>query len=97
MAQATFSVRMDQDLKKEFEGLCSSFGMNMTTAINIFAKAVVRERKIPFEISEKKDITREEVLLAIKALREEAKINGTSGMSLEEINKEIELVRKNNN
>lgn len=97
MAQATFSVRMDQDLKKEFEKLCSTFGMNMTTAINIFAKAVVRERKIPFEISEKKDISREEMLLAIQALREKAKINGTSNITLEEINKEIELARKDNN
>ena len=51
MAQATFSVRMDDGLKKEFDILCSDFGMSMSTAITIFAKAVVRERKIPFEIS----------------------------------------------
>jgi addiction module RelB/DinJ family antitoxin len=52
MAQAAFSVRMDENLKKQFEGLCSDFGMNMTTAFTIFAKAVVRERRIPFEISQ---------------------------------------------
>ena len=51
MAQATFSVRMDDVLKKEFDALCSDFGMSMSTAITVFAKAVVRERKIPFEIS----------------------------------------------
>ncbi len=51
MAQATFSVRMDDGLKKEFDLLCSDFGMSMSTAITIFAKAVVRERKIPFEIT----------------------------------------------
>ena len=51
MAQATFSVRMDDSLKSQFEALCADFGMSMTTAINVFAKAVVRERKIPFEIS----------------------------------------------
>ncbi len=51
MAQATFSVRMDDGLKKDFDHLCSDFGMSMSTAITIFAKAVVRERKIPFEIS----------------------------------------------
>jgi len=50
MAQATFSVRMDFDLKKEFDRLCAEFGMTATTAINVFAKAVVREKKIPFEI-----------------------------------------------
>ena len=52
MAQAAFSVRMDENLKRQFEGLCSDFGMNVTTAFTIFAKAVVRERKIPFEISQ---------------------------------------------
>jgi addiction module RelB/DinJ family antitoxin len=52
MAQAAFSVRMDEALKKQFEGLCSDFGMNVTTAFTIFAKAVVRERRIPFEISQ---------------------------------------------
>ena len=50
MAQATFSIRMDEALKKRFDELCSEFGMNATTAFNIFARAVVRERRIPFEI-----------------------------------------------
>lgn len=51
MAQTTINIRMDEDLKKQAEYLFSEFGMNMTTAITIFVKAVVRERKIPFEIS----------------------------------------------
>ena len=51
MAQATFSVRMEDGLKKDFDSLCADFGMSMSTAITVFAKAVVRERKIPFEIS----------------------------------------------
>jgi len=51
MSQATFSIRMEDELKKEFDSLCSDFGMSMSTAITVFAKAVVRERKIPFEIS----------------------------------------------
>jgi len=52
MAQAAFSVRMDENLKRQFEKLCADFGMNMTTAFTVFAKAVVREKKIPFEISQ---------------------------------------------
>ena len=51
MAQSTFSVRMDENLKKQFDILCSEFGMNTSTAINIFARAVVYQRKIPFEIT----------------------------------------------
>ena len=50
MAQATFSIRMDEKLKHDFDILCTDFGMNASTAFNIFARAVVREKRIPFEI-----------------------------------------------
>ena len=51
MAQTTFSIRMDEDLKKEFETLCDAFGITMSSAYVMFAKAVVRERRIPFPIT----------------------------------------------
>ena len=95
MAQATFSVRMDEGLKKQFDGLCQEFGMNASTAINVFARAVVRQRRIPFEIaSPETEITREGAMQAFMALRTKAKENGVSDMSLEEINKEIDVARK---
>ncbi len=94
MAQATFSVRMDEVLKKQFDSLCQEFGMNASTAINIFARAVVRQRRIPFEIaSSESDVTREETMQAFLALREQAKKNGVADMSLDDINKEISLAR----
>lgn len=51
MEQSTISIRIDSQLKREFEEFCKNVGMNMTTAISIFAKAVVKEQRIPFEIS----------------------------------------------
>ncbi|MEY8764395.1 MULTISPECIES: type II toxin-antitoxin system RelB/DinJ family antitoxin [Clostridium] len=50
MAQKTLNVRVDEKLKEQAESLFEDFGMNTTTAINIFLKAVVRERRIPFDI-----------------------------------------------
>ena len=50
MANANINIRMDSDLKKQFEAFCSDMGMSMTTAFNIFAKKAVREYRIPFEI-----------------------------------------------
>lgn len=95
MAQATFSVRMDETLKKQFDGLCQEFGMNSSTAINVFARAVVRQRKIPFEISSPETTSsREGAMQAFAALRAEAKANGVSDMSTDDINKEIELARR---
>lgn len=94
MAQATFSVRMDEALKKQFDALCSDFGMTASTAINVFARAVVRERKIPFEIvSPEPELTREKAMQAFRALREQSEKNFSQGMSLEEINEEIRKTR----
>ena len=50
MAQTSVNIRMDEDLKKQFDNFCSDVGMSMTTAFCIFAKTVVREHRIPFEI-----------------------------------------------
>ena len=63
--------------------------------MTIFAKKVVRERRIPFEItSPDEEITRERGLEAFYQLREEARKNGLQGMSLDEINEEIRLARE---
>lgn len=51
MAQTNVNIRMDESLKKQFDYLCGELGLNMSTAINIFAKTMVRQQKIPFEVS----------------------------------------------
>ena len=50
MAQTNINIRMDEDLKKQFDKFCSDIGMSMTTAICVFAKMAVKEQRIPFEI-----------------------------------------------
>ncbi len=51
MAQTTLNVRMDENVKKQFDYFCSEIGMNPSVAVNLFAKAVIREQRIPFELS----------------------------------------------
>ena len=50
MASTNVNIRMDSELKQQFEAFCSDMGMTMTTAFNVFAKKTVREYRIPFEI-----------------------------------------------
>ncbi len=50
MEQSTLSIRVAANDKKEFEAFCSNTGMNVSTAINMFIKAVLREQKLPFEV-----------------------------------------------
>lgn len=51
MAQTTVSFRMDENLKRNMEQLCSELGLTMTTAFTIFAKKMTRENRIPFDVS----------------------------------------------
>lgn len=51
MATTSITIRMDEKLKKQVEILFEDMGLNMTTAITMFAKAVVHQNKIPFEVA----------------------------------------------
>ena len=95
MGNATFCIRMDEDLKFNFETMYESFGISMTAAINMFATAVVNQRCIPFEIKAK-PVTREDAWSALEKAREQARARYPDGMTLEEINELIEKVRAEN-
>ena len=51
MAQVLVNFRIDEDVKKDMEQACREMGLSMSTAFNIFAKKVGREKRIPFEIA----------------------------------------------
>ena len=67
MAQTNINIRMDAELKRQFEAFCADVGMSMTTAFCVFAKKVVRENRIPFEVSG--EIPNEETRKAIEDAR----------------------------
>ncbi len=50
MSQATLSIRVNSDDKKDFENFCEQAGMNVSVAVNMFVKAVIREQRLPFEV-----------------------------------------------
>lgn len=52
MSQATISARVDSKDKTSFDKFCNDVGISSSAAINMFIKAVLRERRIPFEISQ---------------------------------------------
>lgn len=55
MAQSTITARVDEKDKARFDSFCSNVGLNTSTAINLFVKAVLRENRIPFEIKQAAD------------------------------------------
>ena len=58
---AQISLRVDDELKRSAERTLDDIGLSMSTAINIFLKTVVRENRIPFELSADPFYSRENI------------------------------------
>ena len=94
MAQVSMTVRMDSQLKQNFDALCARMGMSANAAMNIFANAVVMYKKIPFEIKaepEKESMSALESFLEIRKMAESGQF---PDLTLDEINEEIRLARE---
>ena len=95
MSQSALTIRLDSDLKKQFDALCEEFGMSTNTAFNIYVRQVVRERKIPFTIeAPSKDDAIVKGRDAFYKMRQAAAEAGIQDMPLDEINEEIRITRE---
>ncbi|MCI8997248.1 MAG: type II toxin-antitoxin system RelB/DinJ family antitoxin [Lachnospiraceae bacterium] len=75
MAQTNVNIRMDDTLKQQFDHLCNELGLTMTAAFTIFAKTMVRQQRIPFEIS--LDTPNAETLAAIRDVNQGKNLSKT--------------------
>ncbi len=91
MATVNMSIRMDTELKKQADAMLSDMGLNMTTAMNMFLRQVVRQGRIPFEIAT--DIPNSETLAAIQEVDDmlSGKISAKKYTSTDELFKDLEL------
>lgn len=64
MTSTNLNIRTNKEIKEAAEKIYSSLGLNMTTAINMFLRASIRERGIPFEL--KLNIPTDETIKAIE-------------------------------
>ena len=98
MAQSTFSIRMDEDLKRDFSEFCNSVGMSMTTAFVVFARKTLNERRIPFVIDNPRESEKDRLarrgMKFIDEFRATKKANGWPDLSMEEIDAEIAAARR---
>ena len=91
------SIRIDRGLKDEADQIFNEMGMNLTTAITIFVRQAVRQKKIPFEIaldtSPGKNVSLADARAAAERIWENAEQNSTANMSMNEIDEEIRAAR----
>ena len=91
MATVNMSIRINTELKKQADAMLSDMGLNMTTAMNMFLRQVVRQGRIPFEIAT--DIPNSETLAAMKEVDDmiNGKIPAKKYTSTDELFKDLEL------
>lgn len=93
MAQSAVTVRLESDMKSQFDALCAQFGMSANTAFNIFVNAVIRSRSIPFTIRGDRTETPSALDLYMQQ-RRFAEASQEPELTLDEINAEIRAARE---
>jgi DNA-damage-inducible protein J len=96
MGTVNITVRVDENTKRDFDSFCDNVGINITTAFNMFIKATLRTRQLPFIVTdiETRNQARQELRRAFDAAQKQSVMNGTDKMTTEEIDAEIAAYRQ---
>lgn len=94
MATSLVQVRIDDELKAQATAIYDALGIDLSTAVRMFLKRSVMVNGVPFNMTlPKQDFKAERAVRALQELSDAAALNGTSEMTLDEINSEISAVR----
>ena len=74
MAKVSTNITIDEVTKKEAQVLLADFGMDLSTAVNIFLKQMVYEGAFPFAIT--REVPNAATRAAIKAAENDEDIHG---------------------
>jgi len=98
MPDTIVTIRVEETAKKRFDKFCEDVGINMSAALNMFIYTVIREQRIPFEISSSDRNDRNKsfknLMESIEKIQKQSVENGLSEMTMDEIDAEIALARK---
>ena len=82
MATSVTQIRIDEDLKNQATAIFEELGLDFPTAVRMFLMTLPKQ-----------EYKATRAVRAMELLSQEAEKNGTSEMSLEEINAEIQAAR----
>lgn len=95
MASSVVQIRVDEQLRDDAAKIYESLGIDLPTAVRIFLKRSVLDNGIPFAMTlPKNESEMPSAVRALEEIQEQAAINGTADMTLNEINAEIAAARK---
>ena len=50
MAKVATNISIDEDIKPKAQAMLAEFGLDLSTAVNMFLRQMLREEAIPFEV-----------------------------------------------
>ena len=68
VAKTATTITIDSDIKAQAQELLADFGLDLSTAINIFLRQTIRENAIPFNIS--REVPNADTIAAMKEIEE---------------------------
>ena len=66
--KTNMNIKVDEEVRDEAKELFGKLGLDMTTAINLFLRASIREKGIPFPIMEKTNFLQPQELDLVKKI-----------------------------
>ncbi|MBQ9828191.1 MAG: type II toxin-antitoxin system RelB/DinJ family antitoxin [Lachnospiraceae bacterium] len=95
MATSLLQVRVEDSLKEESAKIFEDLGIDISTAVRMFLKRAVKVKGIPFNMTlQETPYLAEEGYQAMLRLQEASEKNGTSKMTLDDVNREIKATRR---
>lgn len=83
------SINVDGDIKQKAQSILNEIGMDMTTAVDIFLRTLIREERIPFELQTEKayreDTHRQYILSELEKSQAEASNPATKWVTHDEV------------
>ena len=94
MANTLVQFRIDDALRQQASELCVKLGLDLSTYLRMSLAKLVQEQGVPFALKLNTVPTSEDAVAAMRRISDLALANGTSKMTLDEINAEIAATRK---
>jgi len=94
---ARISVNVDGDIKQNAQRVLSEIGMDLTTAIDLLLRTIVREERIPFELrterSYREELHRQYIQIELEKAKVEAADPKTTRLSHSEVFEKLKQQR----
>ncbi len=94
MSGSLVQIRVDEDLKQKVTSIYKGLGLDLSSAVRMFFTRSVQVGGIPFSVREKDSCGYDEAVDNIMQIRSDSIRNGTSDLSLDQINAVISDCRQ---